>query len=276
MRHPANFAANLIQPLWSAAFLLHGLLVGGWSPASVLVCFWFERLTRNVLTIATLYMHRKARNQRSHYRAQMDVHGGGLQVIVTSEQGGKWLKKKRRTTTTVQATTLLGEFTVMAVITEVMVIALLVWLLSRMDDWTGRLDVLSFVQQEWKSKAWIVVLPLVVGFAIELWQRIGTRSFAWMRETAIVNMRSGNLILTAALLGLGLAHFSKAPNVLILASLLVAVKGIYECSLAFFGRDWEQRLNDRIAAGMSDAGQKLVAAERQRRLDDELPMDKSI
>lgn len=256
--------------------MLHGLLVGGWSPASVLVCFWFERLTRNLLTIATIYMHRKARNQRGHYRAQMDVHGGGLQVIVTSEQGGKWLKKKSRTAKTVQATTLLGEFTVIAVITEVMVIALLVWLLSRMDDWTGRLDVLTFVQQEWQRNAWIVVLPMVIGFAVELWGHIGTRSFAWMRDTGIVNMRSGNLILTAALLGLGLAHFVKAPNVLILASMLVAAKGIYECSLAFFGRDWEQRLNDRIAAGMSEQGQQAVEAERKRRHDDELPMDKSI
>ena len=273
MRNPTHFAANLIQPLWSAAFVLHGLLAGGWSPASVLVCFWFERLTRNLLTIATLYMHRKARNQRGHYRAQMDVHGGGLQLIVTSEQGGKWVKKKPRTTQTVQATTLLGEFTVMALITEVMVIALLVWVLSRMDDWTGKLDVLAFVRQEWQSKAWIVVLPLVIGFSLEMWQRIGTRSFAWMRETAIVNMRSGNLILTAALLGVGLAHFSNAPNVLILACILVAAKGIYECSLSFFGRDWEQQLNDRIAAGMSDEGQKAVDAERQRRLDDELPTD---
>ena len=266
------YTANLIQPLWSTAFMLHGLLVAGWSPASVLVCFWFERLTRNLLTIATIYAHRKARNQRGHYRAQMDVHGGGMQVIVTSEQGGKWLKKKPRTTGTVQATTLLGEFAVMAVITELIVIALMVWLLSRMDDWTGKLDVLTFVQQEWRRSAWIVVLPMVIRFAFELWGPIGSRSFAWMRETAIVNMRSGNLILTAALLGLGLAHFSKAPNILILACLLVAVKGIYECSLAFFGRDWESRLNDRIAAGMGEDGQNAVTAEHKRRAEDELPV----
>ena len=272
MRNPTHFTANLIQPLWSTSFVLHGLLVGGWSPASVLVCFWFERLTRNALTIATIFMHRNATHKRGHYRAQMDVHGGGLQLIVTSEQNGKWVKKKPRTIKTVQATTLLGEFTVMALITEVMVIALLLWVLSRMDDWTGKLDVLAFVRQEWQSKAWIVVLPLVIGFALEMWRHIGTRSFAWMRETAIVNMRSGNLILTAALLGFGLAHFSNAPNVLILACMLVAAKGIYECSLSFFGRDWEQRLNDRIAADIGDDGQRTVEAERKRRNEDELPM----
>lgn len=273
MRNPTHFATRLIQPLWSAVFVLHGLLLGGWSPASVLVCFWFERLTRNVLTIATLYMHRKARNQRGHYRAQMNVHGGGAQVIVTTEPSGAWVKKKPRTTQTVQATTLLGEFTVMAILTEVMVIALLVWLLSRMGDWTGKLDVLAFVQQEWRSKAWIVVLPMVIGFTVEMTGPIGQRSFAWMRETAIVNMRSGNLILTAALLGVGLAYFTQAPNVLILACILVAAKGIYEGSLTFFGRDWEMRLNDRIAVGLSDEGRNAVEAERKRRHDDELPMD---
>jgi hypothetical protein len=273
MRNPATFAAHLIQPLWSAVFVLHGLLLGGWSPASVLVCFWFERLTRNMLTVALIYAHRKARNQRGHYRAQMNVHGGGLQVIVTSEQGGTRAKKKPRTTQTEQPPTLLGEFTMTMILTEVMVIALLAWQLTRMDDWTGKLDVLAFVQQEWRSKAWIVVLPMVIGFAIEMLGPIGQRSFAWMRETAIVNMRSGNLILTAALLGVGLAHFTQAPNVLILAGILVAAKGIYEGSLTFFGRDWEMRLNDSIAAGMSDEGRQAVQAERKLRQDDELPMD---
>jgi len=253
--------------------VLHGLLAGGWSPASVLVCFWFERFTRNVLTMTTIYLHRRATRKRGHYRTQMDVHGGGLQVIVTSEQSGRWVKSKPRTTKTVQATTLLGEFTVMAIITEVMVIALLAWLLSRMDDWTGKLDVLAFVQQEWRSKALLVVLPMVIAFAIEMSGPLGKRSFAWMRETAIVNMRSGNLILTAALLGFGMAYFSKAPNVMILACVLVAAKGIYECSLVYFGRDWEMRLNDRIAAGMSDEGRKAVEVERKRRQDDEMPMD---
>ena len=263
-------ASTLLQPLWSTAYVLHGLLVVGWSPASLLVCFWFERLMRNLLTIATIYLHRKATRKRGHYRAQMDVHGSGLQVIVTSEQSGRLVKKKPRSTRTVQATTLLGEFTVMAILTEVMVVALLGWLLSCMNDWTGKLDVLAFVQQEWRSKGVIVLLPLVIGFVVEISGRINTRSFAWMRETAIVNMRSGNLILTAALLGFGLAYFSSAPNVLILACMLVIAKGIYECSLSYFGRDWEMRLNDRIAAGMSDEGRKLVEAERQRRLDDEL------
>ncbi len=275
MRNPARFAAQLIQPLWSAVFVLHGLLVGGWSPASVLVCFWFERLTRNVLTIATIYLHRQATRKRGHYRAQMDVHGGGLQVIVTSGQSGKWVKKKPRTTKTVQAATLLGEFTVMAIITEVMVIALLAWLLSRMDGWTGQLDVIAFMQQEWRSKAWIVVLPLVIGFAIEMSGVINTRSFAWMRETAIVNMRSGNLILTAALMGFGVAHFTQAPNVVIVTCMLVVAKGIYESSLTFFGRDWEMRLNDSIAAGMSEEGRKSVEAEIKRRQDDELPSGKA-
>lgn len=278
MRNPATFAAHLIQPLWSAVFVLHGLLLGGWSPASVLVCFWFERLTRNVLTVALIYAHRKARNQRGHYRAQMNVvnpgvGSGGTQVIATPEKSGRRGKKKHRAVETEQPPTLLGEFTMTMILTEVMVIALLAWQLSHMDDWTGKLDVLAFVQQEWRSKAWIVVLPMVIGFAIEMLGPIGQRSFAWMRETAIVNMRSGNLILTAALLGVGLAHFTQAPNVLILAGILVAAKGIYEGSLTFFGRDWEMRLNDRIAAGMSDEGRQAVEAERKLRQDDELPMD---
>lgn len=275
MRNPARFAAHLIQPLWSAVFVLHGLLVGGWSPASVLVCFWFERLTRNVLTVALIYAHRKARNQRGHYRAQMNVNrgmgGGGAQGIVTPEKSSRRGKKKHRTTETEQPPTLLGEFTVTMILTEVMVIALLAWLLSRMDGWTGQLDVIAFMQQEWRSKAWIVVLPLVIGFAIEMSGPIATRSFAWMRETAIVNMRSGNLILAAALMGFGVAYFTQAPNVMIVTSMLVVAKGIYESSLTFFGRDWEMRLNDSIAAGMSEDGRKSVEAELKRRQDDELP-----
>ena len=44
----------------------------------------------------------------------------------------------------------------------------------------------------------------------------------------------------------------------------------------FAGLLWprlEMRLNDRIAAGMSDEGRKAVEVERKRRQDDEMPMD---
>ena len=271
MRNPGEIANQLIQPLWAAAFVMHGLLAGGWSPASVLVCFWFERLTRNLLTLSTIMAHRNITNARGHYRPQMNVHGGGLQVTVSSELSGSWVKPRPRTTKTIQPTTFVGEFATMAIVSEVIVVALLAWLLSRADDWTAQVDVLDFVQQEWQSKAWIVVLPMLIGFALEMTVRIRTRSFAWMRDTAMVNMRTGNLILTVALVGLGMAHFSKEPDLLVFACLLVVAKALHECSLAFFGRDWEMRLNDRIAAGMSESGKKEVEQERQRRLDDEQP-----
>jgi hypothetical protein len=80
------------------------------------ICLWFERFTRNVLTMTTIYLHSRATRKRGHCRARMDVHGSGLQVIVTSQQSGRWVTSKPRTTKTVQATTLLGEFAVMVIV----------------------------------------------------------------------------------------------------------------------------------------------------------------
>ena len=58
---------------------LYGLLLGGWSPASVIVCFWFEKLTRVILMTGQIYIHREATQKRGNYRLHHEIYGGGLE-----------------------------------------------------------------------------------------------------------------------------------------------------------------------------------------------------
>lgn len=56
---------------------LYGLLWGGWSPASVIVCFWIEKLTWFTLMAAQIYIHRETTQKSGHVRTQHEIYEGG-------------------------------------------------------------------------------------------------------------------------------------------------------------------------------------------------------
>jgi hypothetical protein len=160
-RNPWIIARELVHPMWMFSVVFFGLLAGGWSPASVIVCFWFEKLTRVSLMAARVYIHRKATRKRGHYRSQIDTYAGGPErnkhasfgrawrqtvprLFVLGEAGGKSTPSQQ--TKASGAATLLSQFVGMSVVVEVLTLVVIVWALSSMDDWTQSTSVWGFVR----------------------------------------------------------------------------------------------------------------------------------
>lgn len=263
-RNPLTFGSELLQPVWMCSVTLYGLLYGGWSPASVIVCFWFEKLTRVSLVAARIFIHREATQKRGHFRKHLDIQLG------TKD----WSTGKFRNSP-IGSGSLFGEFVGLSVLTEVLTLGVMIWALGSMEDWTHTASGWAFVKQEWLSKAWIIVLPLVITFVIDTVTTLRQRSFASVKVMAIVTNRTANLILTAFLIAMWLGNYTQLPNLLVLACILIAVKTIYEISLTIFGRDWEAKMNDGTAGMLwrSDAGYATYANEEAAlRARDEEPL----
>jgi hypothetical protein len=289
-RNPWITAGELVHPMWTFSVVFFGLLAGGWSPASVIVCFWFEKLTRVSLMAARIYIHRNATRKRGHYRSQIDTYAGGLErnkhasfgrawrqtvprLFVGGEAGGKSMPSQQ--TKASGATTLLSQFVGMSVVVEVLTLVVIVWALSTMDDWTQSTSVWGFVKQEWQSKVWIIVLPLVIHFVIDTITTLRQRSFASIKAQAMATHSAANLILPVFLLAMWIANYTEAANVLVFACVLVVAKTIYEVSIILLGRDWELRWNDRVTLRLwrtDPTYARYAKKEAEQRLRDEEPM----
>jgi Family of unknown function (DUF6498) len=261
LRSPLSTAGELIQPLWTFSVVFFGLLSGGWSPASVIVCFWFEKLTRVCLMTARIYIHRESTGKRGHYRSHFDTYAGGPERSDKKTLGRAWRGSASRLFVHGQAgtesaaskrispsgaPTLLSQFIGMSLVVEVLSLIVIVWVLSTMDDWTQSTSVWGYVKQEWQSKAWIIVLPLVIHFVIDTITTLRQRSFASIKAQAMVTHSSANLILPVFLLAMWIANYTEAAGVLVFACVLVAAKTIYEVSIILLGRDYELRSGDRV------------------------------
>ncbi len=263
-RNPLTTGSELLQPVWMCSVTLYGLLLGGWSPASVIVCFWFEKLTRVSLVAARIFIHREVTQKRGHFRKHLDM-----------DIGTKDWKTGKFVGAPIGSGSLLAEFVGLSVLTEVMTLGVMVWALSSMDEWTHTATGWAFVKQEWLSKAWIIVLPLVVQFVIDTATHLRRSSFASVKVLAIVTNRTANLILTSFLIAMWMASYTKLSNVLVLACILIGVKTIYEISLIFAGRDWEAKMNDGIGSFVwrADPGYARYAEkEAELRARDEEPL----
>jgi hypothetical protein len=268
--------AALFQPIWMCSLSLFGLFFGGWSPASVLVCFWFEKLTRVTLMGARILIHRNATRARGHYRSQLG-YGGEAAYYSTSTLtiGGKTYRRDTRDGTGGAKVTFFSEYVVLVVVAETIAVGALYWALGKMIDWTGAVDRIDFVRQEWQSKAWLVVAPLVVEFVYDVIVRLRARSFAALKIDAITTMSSSNLLLTAFLAMLAFSAMTKSPHVFTFAVVLLLGKLIYECSLVVFGRDWEHRMNESTeldAVADEKAANKVKSKRSRQREDDERPL----
>ncbi|TAG03153.1 MAG: hypothetical protein EAZ43_07190 [Betaproteobacteria bacterium] len=261
-RSPLATASELVQPLWTFSVVFFGLLSGGWSPASVIVCFWFEKLTRVCLMTARIYIHRESTGKRGHYRSHIDTYAGGPErsdkktfgralggnasrLFVHGQAGAESASSKRISPS--GAPTLLNQFIGMSLVVELLSLIVIVWALSTMDDWTQSRSVWGFVKQEWQSKAWIIVLPLVIHFVIDTITTLRQRSFASIKAQAMVTHSSASLILPVFLLAMWIANYTETAGVLVFACVLVAAKTIYEVSIILLGRDYELRSGDRLA-----------------------------
>lgn len=263
-RNPLSYVGDLLQPIWTCTISLYGLLLGDWSPASVIVCFWFEKLTRVTLVAARIYIHREATHKRGHYRKQLDL-----------QLGTKDWETNKFHNAPIGSGSLLKEFIHLSILTEVLTLGVMVWGLSSMQDWTHSASSWAFVKQEWLSKAWIIVLPLVVQFAIDVIGPLRQQSFASVKVLAVVTNRTANLVLTAFLLALWLSNYIKLPNLTLLVCGLIGVKSIYEVSLVMFGRDWELKWNDGISGRLWKSDPEFVKyanEETRLRAQDEAPL----
>jgi hypothetical protein len=289
-RNPLTIAGELVQPLWTFSVVFFGLLSGGWSPASVIVCFWFEKLTRVSLMTARIYIHRQSTRKRGHYRSQIDTYAGGPErsdrktlgrawggsasrLFVYGQAGTKSASSKPMSPS--GAPTLLSQFIGISFVVEVLTLIVIVWAISSMDDWTQSTSVWGFVKQEWQSKGWIIVLPLVIHFVIDTITTLRERSFASIKAQAIVTHSSANLILPVFLLAMWIANYAEAAHVLVFACVLVAAKTIYEISIIVLGRDYELRSGDRVTMRLwrSDPTYARYAKrEAAQRVRDEEPM----
>lgn len=100
--------------------------------------------------------------------------------------------------------------------------------------------------QERLAKAWIIVLPLVLLFVIDTVTNLRQRSVSAVKVQAMSTYGTASLIMPAFLLAMWLANFTEMSNLIVLASMLVAAKTIYEVAHVALDRDCELRWNDRL------------------------------
>ena len=280
-RNPFTVGTALLQPLWMCSVVLYGLLAGGWSPASVIVCFWFEKLTRIVLMAAQIYIHRETTQKRGHYRLHHEIYRGGPErpkkadrAVMGSQQplhvhDGSDPKASVKVVT---SGSLLGQFVTISVVAEVLTLGVMIWVLSSMDEWTHATSGWAFVKQEWLAKAWIIVLPLVLHFVIDTITNLRKRSFVAVKMQAMATYGMASLITPAFLLAMWLANFTEMSNLVVLACVLIAAKTIYEITYVVLGRDWEMRANDRVDTALyrtDPTYARYAMKEAERRVRDE-------
>jgi hypothetical protein len=280
-RNPLTVGTALLQPAWMCGVALYGLLVGGWSPASVIVCFWFEKLTRVTLMAAQIYIHRATTQKRGHFRTQHDIFVGGPErqakrgrAVTGSPQalhvhGGNDAKSPAKAST---SGSLFSQFVAISVVAEVLTLGVMLWVLSSMDEWTQAAGGWAFVKQEWLAKAWIIVLPMMLHFVIDTVAHLRQRSFAAVKTQAMATYDKASLIMPVFLIALWLANYTEQSSFVVIACVLVAAKTLYETAYIAFGQDWELRANDRVTAKLyrADPGYARYAKkEAEQRVRDE-------
>jgi hypothetical protein len=283
-QNPFIFVNGLFQPLWLCAVVLYGLIYLGWSPASVLVCFWFEKLTRIALVAARIYIHQVATKKRGHFRAQLGflpkgsksrglaferraATGSGTRLFVSS--GGSPATRFEGTGT------LLSNFVWVCAIGEVFGLLVMLWALKGMEEWTASSGVWAFIWQEWLNKSWIIVLPLVIQFVIETFTTLRKMSFQSIKTLAVTTHSSTSIMLPLFWIALLIAQYFDWQVLLPLVYLLVISKTLYETSLVIFGRNWETGFGDRLESklwGDDPAYARYAKQEAERRRQDEEPM----
>jgi Family of unknown function (DUF6498) len=280
-RNPFSIGSALLQPVWMCSVALYGLLAGGWSPASVMVCFWFEKLTRVTLMAAQIYIHRETTRKRGHYRLQHANYTGGsqrrrkteravpgsLQPVHLHEDDDIAARGKL-----VTSGSLLAQFVAMSVVAEVLTLGVMLWVLSSMDEWTQAASGWAFVKQEWMGKAWIIVIPLVLHFVIDTVAHLRKRSFVAVKVQAMKTYGTASLITPVFLLSMWLASYTDLATLVVLACVLIVAKTIYEITHVILGRDWEMRANDRVDARLyrnDPTYARYAMKEAQRRVRDE-------
>ncbi len=280
-RHPLTVGTALLQPAWMCGVALYGLLVGGWSPASVIVCFWFEKLTRVTLMAVQIYIHRETTQKRGHYRTQHDLFVGGAErqvkrgrAVTGSAQalhvhGGNGSKARTKMTT---SGSLFSQFVTVSVVAEVLTLGVMLWVLGSMDEWTHTASGWAFVKQEWLAKAWIIVLPLVLHFVIDTITNLRKRSFVAVKTQAMATYGTASLIMPVFLLAMWLANYTEQSSLVVLACVLIVVKTLYEVAYIMFGPDWELRANDRVTARLyrtDPSYARYAKKEAEQRVRDE-------
>ena len=260
---------------------LYGLLLGGWSPASVIVCFWFEKLTRVILMTGQIYIHREATQKRGHYRLHHEIYGGGLERRKKTDRTVSSSLKPLRVGDdfdvkaggkVVRSGSLLGQFVTISVVAEVITLGVMLWVLSSMDEWTHAAGGWAFVKQEWLAKAWIIVLPLVLHFVIDTISHLRKRSFAAVKMQAMRTYGMASLITPVFLLAMWRANFTEMSNLVVLACVLIGAKTLYEITYIVLGRDWEMRANDRVDMSLyrtDTTYARYAMKEAERRVRDE-------
>lgn len=280
-RNPITAGTALLQPAWVCGVALYGLLVGGWSPASVIVCFWFEKLTRVILMAAQIYIHRATTQKRGHFRMQHDIFQGGPErttkrgrAVTGSQQALHVHSGDDSKASTLKTTSgsLFSQFVAVSVVAEVLTLGVMLWVLSSMDEWTQAAGGWAFVKQEWLAKAWIIVLPMVLHFVIDTIAHLRQRSFVVVKTQAMATYGKASLIIPVYLIALWLANYTEQSSLVVLACVLIAVKTPYEIAYIVLGQNWELRANDRVTAKLyrNDPGYARYAKkEAERRVRDE-------
>ncbi len=280
-QNPLLIGSALLQPVWMCGVALYGLIAGGWSPASVVVCFWFEKLTRVILMAAQIYIHREATRKRGHYRMHHEIFMGsperpkkrGRAVMGSGERlhvdDGSNSKAPATVTT---SGSLFGQFVAISIVAEMLTLGVMTWVLGSMEEWTQSASGWAFVRQEWLDKAWFIVLPLLLHFVIDTIFHLRKRSFAAVKMQATTTYGIASLITPAFLIAIWLANIIETSSLIMFACVLIAAKTIYEISHIVLGSNWELRANDRATARLNRADPRYARyakKEAEHRFRDE-------
>ena len=277
---PFAHASAYLQPLWTCSVLFYGLFYAGWSAAGVIVCFWFENLTRVSLVAARIYIHREATHLRGHYRRHFDY-------VNLDKEIEKREFPDKFPNTAIGSGTLFAEYVSSSLISEALSLIALTFFLIAIhteDSWSQPIGGWEFVKQQWLSKSWIIVLPLIVEFVIDTMVSLRRQSFTSIRVVAAATYESTHWIWLAVLLSMILIEFAReyvhaipvAPGVLV-ACVLISLKTLYQISLALSNRDWQAWLNwnlENIRRPSDFRYGEYVEQELARVADDDKPLDK--
>ena len=254
---------SLLLALLVNAVPVYGVLVEGWSAATILVLYWLENLLTAVATCLRIAVHRSWTRKRGHYR------GGQLGVVV----GGSSTRPLR---------TFLGEYAVAALIFTlahgVFVVFLTLMLASNHPGdprWQLALPQL-------RVGAGAVAALLGAGFVVDL-PSLPTWSFARLR--AYAQQRLGRVLILHVAIIFGMLAIALTESPFGLFFVLVSLKTLADVAGAL-ARDeplpekppaWASRIASRVGKSRGQAAadfdaewrREVETSKRQAREDEE-------
>lgn len=244
---------------------LVGVLFFGWSPGTLLAVIWVEVLLVAVANVLRIVLHRKWTQARGHYRLHFN------------DRSSTTLGNKPRHPR--QSGTLLSEYATLAFVFTLahgFFLGMILFMLSRNLQGEGPspwgLDVVAL-------RRGVLAVAALTGIELLLdVLSMRAKPFSWLRERVQVSMAQVVIVHLAIIFGTFLLMYLETP--LVYLGIIIGLKALMELGMATHSKEipakppgWLSALAKRQGLDMETEWTRIIAEEKQKLIDDELPVE---